>query len=518
MSNRSDQSVTEIRARQSPWHRVWISGVLTIFLLYAPKGEAASPEEPLSLAEVLGSVTAQYPPYLAALIEREIATGRHRSALGAMDLQTYFRLFNNPTGFYESTTAEAGFEQFTNLRGATFFGGYKYTEGFLPDYYRSRRTDGGGTPKLGVRLPLLRDGSIDSRRAQIFKADLDRKLADPFIRRQHLDVVLATMKTYNHWLASGRKLAITESLLTIAKNREDAIQTQIDKGLVAPIAALENQQLVVSRKLAVAKANRNLEAATVALSLFHRNASDEPILVQRKRVPQEFPSPQALPSQALSHALKHASTSRPEVQLYELELEKLNIDTKLLRNQRQPKLDAYITGSKSIGDRQYKDTGEFELELGVEFRMPLQQNKVKGKQQVNAAKIEQLELKTQFAVDRIAAEVWDAHSAVTAAWEQHQQAEQNVLLANQLQAVEQDRFAIGAIDFLPLQIREQSAFKAQITLIDTLKQYYDALATLIVATGLDYRSNPVSADTHLIRLIQNLPPETEINLAPDDAN
>ena len=491
-------------SRPSLWAAIRTVCAIATSLLWISHNQAATPGTPLLLQEVLQSVTNQYPPYLAALIERDIATGRHRSALGAMDLQTYFRLFNSPTGFYESTTAEAGFEQFTNLRGATLFGGYKYTDGFLPDYYRSRRTDSGGTPKLGLRLPLLRDGSIDSRRAQIFKADLDRKLADPFIRKQHLDVVLAAIKTYNHWLASGRKLAITESILEIAKKREKGIQIQIEKGLVAPIAALENQQLVASRQLATAKARRHLEAATVALSLFHRNAKDEPILAKRKQVPETFPAPQEMPAETLSLALQHASIHRPEITLYEIELEKLNVDTRLLRNQRQPKLDAYLAGSQSIGDRQYKDTGEFELELGIEFKVPLQQNKVKGKQQVNAAKIEQLALKSQFAFDRISAEVWDAHSAVRAAWEQHLQAERNVRLATQLQEVEQDRFAIGAIDFLPLQIREQSAFKAQLTQIDTLKQYYDALATLITATGLDYRSASVPANSHLFQLIQSL--------------
>ena len=44
---------------------------------------------PLHLEDVLRSVTNQYPPLLAALIERDIANGRLRSAQGAFDFNIF---------------------------------------------------------------------------------------------------------------------------------------------------------------------------------------------------------------------------------------------------------------------------------------------------------------------------------------------------------------------------------------------------------------------------------------------
>lgn len=86
---------------------------------------------------------------------------------------------------------DAGFEQFTGIWGATVFGGYRITRGdVLPDY-DSIRTQKDGEPRLGLRVPLLRDGSIDRRRAQLEKARLDREIADPLIQRQQLDFVRA---------------------------------------------------------------------------------------------------------------------------------------------------------------------------------------------------------------------------------------------------------------------------------------------------------------------------------------
>lgn len=467
---------------------------------------AAATPQPLILKTILASVTDRYPPYLAALIERDLAGGRYQSALGAMDLQTYFRLFNNPTGFYDSTTVEAGFEQFTNLRGATLFGGYKYTDGTLPDYYSSRRTNEGGTPTLGLRLPLLRNGAIDYRRAAIYKANIEQELADPIIRKQHLDISLAAMRAYFNWVASGRKLAITESLLNLARERAQAIDTQIAQGLIAPIASLENRQLVVSREISTVKAKRKLEAASAALSLFFRNEEDKPIIPNRNQLPPGFPAPQAPPPNALSLTLQHASAARPEVTIYELKLEKLAIDTRLFRNQLQPYLNAYIKGSQSLGDTLYKDKDEFELELGLEFKMPLQRNQAKGNLRVNKAQIEQLELDTRMALDRIAAEVWNAHSAVQAAWEQIGQAELNVSLAGQLHEVERDRFALGAVDFLTLQLREQTDFRARLSQVEVIQQYFTALADLIVAAGLDARTIHTSENSEFTQILQSLTP------------
>jgi len=58
---------------------------------------------------------------LAALIERDVAAGRLQSARGTFDFQFFSRLFDAPSGYYQSTTVDTGFEQFTGLWGSTLF-------------------------------------------------------------------------------------------------------------------------------------------------------------------------------------------------------------------------------------------------------------------------------------------------------------------------------------------------------------------------------------------------------------
>jgi hypothetical protein len=53
---------------------------------------------------------------------------------------------------------------------------------------------------VGLRIPLLRDGVIDERRAKLWQAKIDQELADPVILRQYLDFVRAATISYYTWL------------------------------------------------------------------------------------------------------------------------------------------------------------------------------------------------------------------------------------------------------------------------------------------------------------------------------
>ncbi len=463
---------------------VWVFSVFCFFHSYTKAQETPTV---LHLETVLQSVTSQYPPYLAALIERDIAQGHLRSAKGAFDFETFAKVFQNPTGFYESTTVEAGFEQFTGIWGSTVFGSYRWTDGLLPDYYPERRTDQSGTPSIGFKLPLLRDGSIDKRRAAIAKARLEVELVNPLIQRQLLDFAKASSSAYLNWMKAGMNLQISEQMLELATMRTNAIQTRIVKGLSAPVESIENRQMVVSRQMSLIKARRAFESAAITLSLFLRDSDDAPIKPTLAQLPSTWPQQVAVPEDILPTAWKYASANRPEIRYYNLEMEKLGVDTQLFENQLNPRLDAYVAASESLGRSLYKDTGEFELKLGLEFRMPLERNAAKGAVQANQAKIDQLERRIGFALEKVFAEIDDSYSALRAARDQLMLASENQSLAADLRDIEADRFKWGATNLLSLQIREQRAFKANESLIDAHYNYYRALAGFLIASAIDFR-------------------------------
>ena len=448
----------------------------------APTTASPAATNALTLHEVLDSVRQQYPPMLAALIERDVAAGRLQSARGTFDFQFFSRLFDAPSGYYQSTTVDTGFEQFTGLWGSTLFGGYRVTTGgLLPDYEKSR-TQGSGEPRIGFRLPLLRDGSIDRRRATLIKARLDKDLADPVIHRQQIDFIRAATAGYYGWLATGERLRLSEALLRIARERMDTLKTQSDSGLIARIVLTDNRRLIVSRELAMVQARRRFEAAGLALSLFYRDGQENPTVATRDRLPPSLPIPVGPEASLLQQDLQRSLTIRPELKRLSLTQEKLAVDQRLARNQLLPNLDAGLSANRDYGDRRYKDQTETEVQVGVELRVPLQRREAKGRVAEVESQLEQITHEQQFARDRIQTEVRDSFSAWSAAHEQTLQARLNVQLAVELQEAETERFMRGATDLLALQLREQAAFDAQVSAVDIDADCFRAQADYRAAT------------------------------------
>jgi len=271
----------------------------------------SSPEvgaSPLPLSEVLSSVQKLYPPYLAALLEQDLANARAQQALGAFDLQLGAGSSSNPIGYYNGRTSTATLDQPLPFWGGNVYGGYRLSSGFLPDYNKERTgTDGSGV--VGLKIPLLRDGAIDRRRATLWQARIDKELADPIILRQYLDFVRAATISYYNWVAAGQRLALAEELLRLAKDRDSAIQEQVRTGASAPIVQIDNLRLVVSREIGVVQANRRFQAAAIELSLFYRkNVNSEPILASRDQLPDTFPPPAA----AFRKQDRHRPSEGPE--------------------------------------------------------------------------------------------------------------------------------------------------------------------------------------------------------------
>jgi outer membrane protein TolC len=351
----------------------------------------------------------------------------------------------------------------------------------LPDYEKNR-TQGSGEPRVGFRLPLLRDGSIDRRRANLIKARLDKELADPLIHRQQIDFIRAATAGYYGWLAAGERLRLSEALLRIARERMDALKTQSDSGLIPRIVLTDNRRLIVSRELAVVQARRRFEAAGLALSLFYRDGQENPSVASRDRLPPSLPTPVGPEASLLQQDLQRSLTTRPELKRLSLTQDKLEVDRRVARNQLLPNLDAGVSANRDYGDRRYKDQTETEVQVGVELRVPLQRREAKGRVAEVEAQLEQITREQQFARDRIQTEVRDSFSAWSAAHEQTLQARLNVQLAVELQEAETERFARGATDLLALQLREQAAFDAQVSAVDIDADCFRAQADYRAAT------------------------------------
>ena len=459
--------------------------VASVSLAWLVSPAASAATKPLLLPEVLASVQTQYPPYLAALIEQDIANGRARQALGAFDLNLNVGGAFKPAGYYDGQTGYAVLDQPLPFWGGNVYGGYRLSSGFLPNYNKER-TSTDGEAVLGFRMPLLRDGTIDRRRATFWQSQIDQELADPMILRQYLDFIRAATVSYYGWVAAGQRLSLTEELLRIAKNRDSGIAEQVKRGASAPIVQIDNQRLVVSREIAVVQALRRFQSSAIELSLFHRSRElAEPIISPRERVPAAFP-PHPRPDETqVTAAIAKAAIFRPEIRRIELTIEKNEIDRKLAKNNLMPYLDVGVEAAQATGGTLPKDIERTEIEAKIEFKMPLQRREAKGRLEVAESLIQRLNNEKQFARDRIAADVRDSHSAIIAAYDALLQTRKNVDLSQQLEDAENERLKQGATDLLALQIREQATFDAKVLEVEAQAEYFRALANYRAATAAD---------------------------------
>jgi outer membrane protein TolC len=448
------------------------------------------PAAPLQLEEVLTTVRTQYPPLLAAWLRQDIANGRIRQAQGAFDPILSSSIGFRPLNYYDGSNTEIMLEQPLSGWGGSVYSGYRLSSGFLADYDRKIRTADGGEAVLGMKVPLLRDGDFDSRRAKLGKAAVDRELADPFILRQYLDFHRAARISYFKWLAAGQRLTVAEKVLRIARDRDESFTQLAAEGAIAPIVQRDNQALVVTREISAIDARRSFEAASIELSLFHRNPkTGDPIVAERARLPETFPTPASIDKLEIATDRGRAAFRRPEMREIDLLITKAGIDRRLARNQFKPNLDLALELNQELGKGRPSDIDQTELAGFLKFSVPIGRDEARGRIQAIEAEISKLDQEKQYVRERIIADANDAYSAVTAAYNALDRTHLNVSLAEELEAAENEKFRQGASDLLALQIREQATFQARVVQIEAHLDYFKALADYQAAVAADAPSH-----------------------------
>ncbi len=438
------------------------------------------PSGPLTLDVVLESVTSRYPPLLSALLERDLASGRLLNAMGGFDANLSGKVGGRLQGFYESTIAQAFVEQ-PLATGDTLYGGYRVSDGFLPDYYDDRTQDD-GVIVLGLRIPLLQNRSIDSRRASVRRAQIGQEIAEPRIRRAQIDFVRSATKAYAKWQATGRKLSIARELLQIAMDRQAGLQRGVERQFLAPIVLTDNERLITQRRIFVTRAERSFRAASLALSLFLRTEDDRPIVPDEPNLPpQENAQGASLPT--LEDDLAQAARRRPDLRELGLAVEQAEVAVSLADNQTLPDLSVVLETESDLSGGPYTDREDFEFFVGGELKVPIQRRSARGRLEEAQAKLGRLRLKQRFAKDKITNDVIDARVAVNAASDQLDDSNRNVDLAEQLVAAENRAFDLGRSNLLLVQLREAQLADARVLEIDAQLARALALADYRAATG-----------------------------------
>jgi len=440
----------------------------------------------LTLSTLADSVRMYFPLIQQAVAARTIASGEMLAAAGAFDHK--FEGYSNtqPLGFYENSRQSLELKRDT-FWGGEVFAGYRIGRGFFEPWYLERETNRGGEFKAGVVVPLARDRAIDSNRAELWRAQIERDRVEPAIRAMIIGSIRDATVAYWQWVAAATNYRVAETVLQLGLDRKDYLARQVELGEKAEIELVDNQRIIVSRSAKLTSARQKLQQSAVKLSLFLRNDLGEPIVLPLEEAIVEFPD--AMPVAAWNDGadVALAQANRPELEELQLMREQLAVLLRQACNETRPQFDAGVLVAQDVGEptSSKRDKSEFEVEATLSVSVPLERRKALGKAQQLRGKIAQLRSKLRFASDKIALEARMAYAALAAAAERVVQTTEGLELANQMQRAEQRLYELGQSTLFNLNLREQQAAEAALARVAALFDYHVALANYSAALGFE---------------------------------
>lgn len=444
-------------------------------LLWLAAAFPLAAQQPLRLEEVLESVDRHYPPLLAALQDRVLASADVLVATGRFDLSLKSGYEGDYLGKYSNDLYRAGIEQATQFQGMSYFAGYQLGRGSFASYDGKLQTDAGGEYKAGVKLPLFRDRFIDARRADLQKAVIGRRVADLGIDQQRLVILQLAMRRYYDWLAAGQRYNVARSVLQVAEQRDGQLREAARLGQIPAVDVIDNQRAILTRRAQLIEAERGLQQAAIELSLFYRGASGEPVLVGAERLPPAFPAARDIDEQRLKDDIELAWKRRPEIQRFRQQRSQVEVDRKLAQNQLLPNVDLSLSFTSQLGERRV-GRGPNDLIAALVFDLPAQRRVAKGRDLAALARIEQFDQRERFARDQVEAEVRDAYSALKTAYHRARVLREEVEVARQLEVAERVRFELGEGNLFLVNLREQATYETELREVAALTEYFRALA------------------------------------------
>jgi outer membrane protein TolC len=270
---------------------------------------------------------------------------------------------------------------------------------------------------------------------------------------------------YLDWQQAFLEVQVTRNLLKLAEQRNTAIEARVRSGDLARIVETEFKTTLLQRQSALLEKQQKLAASGLKLSLYRRNQAGEPV------APGEGQSPKIADtfSQQLTqqlHTLPEKMINHPQLQALKFRREQLEQERKLAATELLPTLDMDVWVANDLGDGSETLDG-LESYIGVNFSVPLERRKAKGKLQAVEAKIRALNFDQQQTQEImrnfVATELMGIENLTELLNLQKNQA----ALAIELADLEQKRFAAGDSDLFLLNAREIARAEAELTVVKT---------------------------------------------------
>lgn len=432
-------------------------------------------EAKVELNKVLESVKNHYPIVLKALQDNQTAKMKALSARGAFDANLSVSADTRTDGFYDGKSFDVKIEKPFAPLNSKVYTGYRKSNGDYPVYEGKFDTLDDGEARLGIELSLLDQVNIDERRAKLKNQQLDIENKEYKVELSRLEAQGLAFEAYWNWVGKSKIFVIKKNLMDLAKKRVSAINKKIDKGALARIYAVENQQYLAQRTTETVIAKQEFDKAAFELSLFYRDQNGKPIIASADSAHDDFKIESELSKEEMLKDLKVAIEKSPKIQSYRPLIAQYENEALLAENSLEPRLDLAFEISKDRGLGSETLEGQ-EQRFILNLKVPIERNLGKGA--VSAAKSEQRALKyqRQLEIETLEAKVRALRVKLNALITSMENIRKEINYASQLESAENQKFNSGGSDFFLVNIREQNTATARVRLAKAQLEYKQTLA------------------------------------------
>jgi len=271
--------------------------------------------------------------------------------------------------------------------GANLKSGYESNRGsYLSD---DMYVPGSGLWYMGVEIPLGQGLFYDERRLQLQQARNLQQMGA--LDRQIMlnDLLLDAYSSYWLWTEAYRKFLIADEGFQLAKQRFEAVKSQVATGDTPPIDTVEALILLENRTIDRLQSKNNLANSKLVASTFVWNDSTQPILIPEIVKPQ---SRVQLTSELILNISDRVDTL-PVVQQAYYKIEQMELELKWKREQLKPTVNLnYNLLTKPIGNESLAAFSTQNYKFGVTGYVPLFLRKERGGLKQTKLKLENANL------------------------------------------------------------------------------------------------------------------------------
>lgn len=443
---------------------------------------ASFAEEVLSTQTLMDSIKQFHPKLQEVAAKRSQAELEEMRALGAFDPVVYQSTALRPSGYYDGQFLEQKVEKRLTDMNARIFGGYRISDGDFPEYEGEMRTLSGGEANVGVAFSLLQNRETDKYRTALQNALAAR---ENWLARESAQINSTLYKGLSamlDWYQASLQYKVIMDLVTTTEDRLEGIRTRVENGDLAAISLTEFNATLLSRRLALQRAERELAVTKQVLVFYWRDSQGQMRPIEDiPKAATRLTWPFTLHQQN-SAELKQQVYQHPAVQALQAERVKARNDERLKANQLLPKLDLELKVARDLGAGSETLVGT-ESKVGLTFSLPLGQRTAKAERFSAQQKIKELEFALTNLINELERDMAVAMEQVNYGKQMLALNQQQAEIAEKLLEQEFVRFRAGASDLFLLNNREALAIQAKLASVQAQVQLYKQELSVWAAAG-----------------------------------